>query len=89
MRFSKEQTKYYYLQRVISRRKKSSKSSQLQQGEDGGSPQLFIPELINKLESEPTVISEAGSDDHTEPEIGLVRPSQIKRFVSNQQKSSQ
>ena len=67
----------------ISRRKKSS-SCQLQQGEEERSPQsqLFIPELINKLESEQTVECE----DHTE--IGLLKPSQIKRFVSSQSKSS-
>ena len=78
-----------YVLICFNRRKKSSKSCQLQQGEDERSAQLFIPELMNKLESEPTVSSEAQSDDHssTPTECGLVKPSQIKRFVSTQAKS--
>ena len=69
----------------FSRRKKSS-SCQLQQGDEERSPQsqLFIPELINKLESEQTV--HVKCEDHTQ--IGLLKPSQIKRFVSSQTKSS-
>ena len=74
---------------IIFRRKKSSKSSHSQQGDEERSPmsqsqsQLFLPELITKLESEESVESEETG------EIGLLKPSQIKRFVSNQPRSSQ
>ena len=47
---------------------------------------MFIPELIDKLESEQTVQCEVQCEDHTE--MGLLKPSQIKRFVSSQNKSS-
>ena len=72
---------------IIFRRKKSSKSSHAQQGDEERSPmsqsQLFLPELITKLESEESVESEETG------EIGLLKPSQIKRFVSSQLRSSQ
>ena len=74
---------------IISRRKKSSTSCHSQQGEEERSvqsqsqSQLFVPELINKLECEQTVESEDTG------EIGLLKPSQIKRFVSSQSRSSQ